>query len=191
MASDAGYINYFEILGLEDGANPGEVRNSYKKTMKKLMQELSSGKVAQDKQNQFLLDMARLNAAVYVLKDQERREAYVADRQELIDLEATWCASDQSDYEQNNRYRAEFDMKVRSFLSKYVEETTLTAGMDKEVAEASQWGPGHSRAATSLLRYFRHHLYNEILERLPYHEVTEPKIDWDERKSTIAAMLKG
>jgi hypothetical protein len=68
---------------------------------------------------------------------------------------------------------------------------TLTAGQDKEVVEVSQWNPDYARFATSLLRYYRHHLYNDILERLPFHEVTKPDVNWDERQSTVAELLGG
>lgn len=191
MASDTGYINYFDALGIAEDAHPGEVHKVYKRIMKKLLQEISQGDLTPDRRNQFLLDMARTNAALFVLKDKERRETYTTARQEVMTLEATWCATDRDDYELNNKYRAEFDTKVRSFLSKYVEEMTLTAGQDKEVVEASRWEAGHARAATEILRYYRHHLYNQILERLPYHEVTEPKIEWDERRGIIKTMLEG
>ena len=191
MASEAGYINYFETLGLENGANPGEVRKTYKKSMKVLLQEIAQVEVTPDRRAQFILQMSNLNAAVYVLKDKERRETYWNERQALIDLEAQWCALDESDHEQHQKLRSTFDNEVRSFLSRYVQEMSLNAGSDHEVLEASHWDEAHARHATQLLRRYRHDLYNDILERLPYHEVTKPKIDWSERQNTVAELLKG
>ena len=191
MSSDAGYINYFDTLGLANGANPGEVRKTYKRAMKKLVQEIAQAEITPDKRSAFILDVARLNAACFVLKDKERREVYWEEREGLIAMEAEWSALDESDTEGHERIRAPFDSRVRSFLSKYVEEMTLTAGQDKEILEASHWNEAHARYATSLLRYYRQHLYNDILERLPYHEVTRPKIDWEKRKSTVHELLGG
>lgn len=191
MSSDAGYVNYYADLGLAAGANTGEVRKVYKRLMKKLVTDITQGPMTQARQNKYLLDMSRLNAAMYVLKDNDLREAYENERNELIDLEQRWCAAPKGDFEQHNKFRVEFETKVRSFLSKYVEEMTLTAGQDKEVVEASRWDAAHARHASALLRYYRHHLYNDILERLPYHEVTEPVVDWTEREKTVAAMLEG
>lgn len=191
MASEAGYINYFETLGLENRANPGEVRKTYKKQMKQLLQEIAQVEVTPDRRAQFILQMSNLNAAVYVLKDKERRENYWDERQALIDLEAEWCALDESDHDRHNELRPRFDNDVQSFLSKYVQEMPLNAGSDHEVMEASHWDEAHARHATQLLRQSRHDLYTEILERLPYHEVTKPKIDWSERQSTVAELLEG
>ena len=191
MASEVGYINYFDTLGLADGANPGEVRKSYKKLVKKLIQDVQNTEVTPDKRSAFILDMARFNAACFVLKDKVRREIYWEERQAMINLEAEWLAIGQDDSKAQEEIRGRFDQEIRSFLSKYVEEMTLTAGHDKEVVEVSQWNPDYARFATSLLRYYRHHLYNDILERLPFHEVTKPKIDWDERQSAVAELLGG
>ncbi len=65
----------------------------------------------------------------------------------------------------------------------------LEAGQDKEIIEASHWNIYHTRYATRLLRHYRHRLYHDILERLPYHQVTEPRIDWSEREKAVADML--
>ncbi len=191
MASEAGYINYFERLGLANDAHPGEVRKAYKKLMKQLVQEIAQVEVTADRRAQFMLQMATLNAAVFVLKDKERREAYWAERQALIELEAEWCGLDDSDEARHDVLRPKFDSEVRSFLSKYVQEMPLNAGSDHEVLEASHWDVAHARHATQLLRQYRHHLHHDILERLPYHEVTEPKIDWSERQKTVAELLEG
>lgn len=192
MSSDAGYVNYFADLGLKEDAHTGEVRKVYRRAIKKLVADATQGgPMSQSRQNKYLLDMSRLNAALYVLKDKDLRETYLNERNELIELEKTWRETPDDDIELNNRYRVEFETKVKSFLSKYVEEMTLTAGQDKEVMEASNWDAAHARHATALLRYYRQHLYQDIRERLPYHEVTEPKIDWTERENTIASILEG
>ena len=72
-----------------------------------------------------------------------------------------------------------------------VEESMLAAGRDKGCVEASSWDPYHERHASSILRHYRHMLYQEILGRLPFAEVTSPKIDWAERSRTVAAILAG
>lgn len=188
--SEAGYINYFEILGLAEDANPGEVRNTYRKKMKALRDSVRDANT-EDKRSQFILDLAKLNAAVYILRDQAKREAYWTERKALMDLEQRWTeqAAKSPDPETTDGLRREFDTRARYFLSKYVEETMLEAGLDKEVAEASGWNIFYARYALKLLRHYRHLLYHDILERLPYHAVTTPSIDWDERRKTVGALL--
>ena len=189
MAEEAGYVNYFEILGLDDQSNPGEVRKTYKRKMKDLVREIAHVEITEERRTHYLLEMAKLNGAVFILRDKAKREEYWNQRIELIALEESWCAVDPSDREKGDLLRREFDGKVKSFLSKYVEETMLEAGQDKEVVEASHWNPAHARYAARLLRYYRHRLYHTILERLPYHEVTPPSIDWDERAATVDGLL--
>ncbi len=186
---ESGYINYYELLGLTNGAKPGEARNAYKKRIKNLIADFSSQDQTRDRVNAFVLDMAQLNAAVYVLRDNTRREAYWDERADLIALEDRWVALGDASTPESDALRREFDTKIRAYLSKYVEEMTLEAGTDKHVVEASQWGEGHARHATRLLRLFRHNLYHQILERLPYHQVTRPQIDWAERKTTVAELI--
>jgi curved DNA-binding protein CbpA len=189
--SEAGYINYFEILGLGEDANPGEVRNTYRKKMKALRDSVTDT-IPEDRRAQFILDMAKLNAAVFILRDQAKRAAYAQERQALIDLEKRWTdqAAKSSDPESTDALRREFDARARSFLSKYVEETMLEAGQDKDVAELSGWNIFYARYALKLLRHYRHLLYHDILERLPFHVVTQPSIDWAERRRTVAAILQ-
>jgi hypothetical protein len=191
--SEAGYINYYEILGLRDNANPGEVRNTYRTKMKALVQEIKRSTITEDRRAQFILEMAKLNGAVIVLRDNARRESYWTERQELIELEKRWCEAAERDPnpEQTDALRREFDGRIRSFLSKYVEETMLEAAQDKEVAETSGWNVYYSRYALNLLRHYRHLLYHEILERLPYHAVTSPEIDWNERARFVERALAG
>lgn len=189
MAEEAGYLNYFEILELDDQANPGEVRKTYKRLMKHLVREIARVEITEERRSHYLREMAKLNAAVYILRDKGKREQYWNRRSELIALEEAWRAADQSDRDKCDALRREFDGKVKSFLSKYVEETMLEAGQDKEVVEASHWNPAHARYATRLLRHYRHRLYHAILERLPYHEVTSPSIDWEERAATVKQMM--
>lgn len=188
--NEAGYINYFEILGLAEDANPGEVRNTYRKKMKALRDSVRDA-TTEDKRSQFILDLAKLNAAVYILRDQAKREAYWTERKSLMELEQRWTeqAGKAPDPETTDGLRREFDTRARYFLSKYVEETMLEAGLDKEVAEASGWNIFYARYALKLLRHYRHLLNHEILERLPYHAVTTPSIDWDERRKTVGMLL--
>ena len=187
--SDEGYINLFQSLDLDESANPGEVRRTYKRKMKGLVMDIARAEITEERRAHFLLEMAKLNVAVYVLRDKDMRDAYWDRRTELIALEEKWRAAATKDPEAANDYRKEYDGKLRSFLSRYVEEVTLEAGRDKECIEASHWDPAHERHAFRLLRHYRHGLYNTILERLPYYEVTRPDIDWDERSTTIAALI--
>jgi curved DNA-binding protein CbpA len=186
--SEAGYVNYYEILGVPAGANPGEVRKTYRREMKRLLVEISRSQMTSERRTHFLLEMAKLNAASFILRDKDRREQYWTVRQELIDLEEKWRQV-RDDLEQSERYRKQFDGKVRHFLSKYVEESMLEAGRDPECVEASHWDPAHERHATRILRHYRHRLHQDILERLPYFEVTPPSIDWTERERRVAALL--
>lgn len=190
MSEQTGYLNYFEILELSDTANPGEVRKVYKRKMKELVGEIARVEITEERRSYYLLEMAKLNAAVYVLRDKAKREEYWDEREALIDLESRWCTTDPSDLDASDALRREFDGRIKSFLSRYVEETMLEAGQDKDVVEASHWNPAHARHATRLLRHYRHRLHHDILERLPYHEVTQPQIDWDERTATVAAVLQ-
>ncbi len=189
MTEEAGYLSYFEILGLDDKANPGEVRKTYKRKMKDLVREIAHVEITEERRTHYLLEIAKLNAAVYILRDKAKREEYWNERSELMALEDSWRAADSSDREKCDALRREFDGKIKSFLSKYVEETMLEAGQDKEVVEASNWNPAHARHAIRLLRHYRHRLYHTILERLPYHQVTPPCIDWDERTATVDRLL--
>ena len=75
------------------------------------------------------------------------------------------------------------------FLTVYVEEAMLEAGRDKDCVDASNWDSAHERHAFRILRHYRQGLYQEILERLPYCEVTAPAVDWDERTRTVAALM--
>jgi len=188
--SEAGYINYFEILGLGVDANPGEVRNTYRKKIKAL-RDAAGTATTDDRRAQFILDMAKLNAGAFILRDQPKREAYWQERAALIELEQRWRthAAGNADPEANDALRREFDARVGSFLSKYVEETMLEAGQDKDIAEASGWNIFYARYALKLLRHYRHLLHHDILERLPFHAVTTPAIDWEERKRTVSALL--
>ena len=176
-----GYVNYFEVLGVPEGANPGEVRKSYRKQMKNLVNEIASTKITADRRAHFLLEMAKLNAALYILRDQAKRDAYWSEREALLGLEVEWREKS-GDTKENDRLRRAFDGKMRHFLSTYVEEAMLEAGRDKECQEASNWDAAHERHASNLLRKYRHELYHDVLERLPYYEVTQPQIDWEERK---------
>ncbi len=193
MANEAGYVNYFEVLGLDETAKAGEVRKAYRKSMKDLVIEIGdvvrSVGITEERREKYLLDMAKLNAALYILRENELRDEYWSLRRELIELEARWVAAADAGGPDADRLRKEFDAKVRHFLAKYVEESMLAAGRDKECVEASSWDPYHERHASRILRQYRHMLYQEILERLPYFEVTRPVIDWDERSRTVAAIL--
>ncbi|MBI4558129.1 MAG: hypothetical protein HY706_11155 [Candidatus Hydrogenedentes bacterium] len=188
-----GYVNYFEILDLDETAKPGEVRKNYRKKMKDLVFEISQAQITEERRAHYLLEMAKLNAAFCLLRDTASREAYWNERRYLIELEEMWreAAARSGNAVESDALRREFDSKVRSFLAKYVEELMLDAGRDKECVEASNWDEAHERHASRILRYYRHRLYQQILERLPYYEVTPPRIDWEERQRTIGRILAG
>jgi curved DNA-binding protein CbpA len=190
---EQGYVDYFAVLELEPECKPGEVRKNYKKMMKDLVIKIS--KVAQGEgltdntRDHYLLDMARLNTAFYILRDNERRERYVADRQRLIALEEEWREAIEQKRDTTETLRRAYDSAVRHFLTTYMEELMLEAGRDAECVEASRWDPAHERHASRVLRHFRQRQYHEIHERLPYYLVTKPQIDWDERARTVSAIL--
>lgn len=189
--SDKGYVNYFEVLGLKESANPGEVRKTYRREMKKLVGEIARVEITEERRSHFLLEMAKLNAALYILRDRDRREEYWRERTELQALEAQWqeVAGKDAEEEASDVLRKRFDGKLRHFLGRYVEETMLEAGRDKECVEASRWDAAHERHATRILRHYRHGLNHEILERLPFHQVTAPDIDWEERAAVVADLM--
>lgn len=189
--SEAGYVNYFDVLGLQMGANPGEVRNAYRRQMKKLVAEIASARLTEERRSHYLLEMAKLNAALFVLRDKDGRNQYLEQREELIALEKKWVETPTQDTVVCDALRREFDAKIRQFLSKYVEESMLEAGRDKECVEHSHWDHAHERHVFRILRHYRHRLYHDILERIPYSEVTPPAIDWEERAATVSALLAG
>lgn len=189
--SDAGYVNYFEILGLDEKAHPGEVRKMFKRKMKSLVQEIARAEITEERRAHYLQEIAKLNAASYILRDRDVREQYWTERQELIVLEEKWCKAAEKDPAGCDELRREFDGKLGAFLSRFVEESMLEAGRDKECLEESHWDAAHERHAFRILRHYRHSLYHEILERLPFYEVTPPKIDWEERARTVAGIMDG
>jgi len=189
--SEEGYVNYFAILGLDKTAKPGEVRKTYKKMMKNLVMEIARVEITGERRDRYLLQMAQLNAAFYVLRNNETREAYWQEREEVVALEERWRDAAEKGEPEADVLRRSFDTKLRHFLSRYVEEAMLEAGRDKEAVEASNWDAAHERHASRILRHYRHNLYQQILDRLPYWEITKPEIDWAEREKTVADMLPG
>lgn len=187
--SDKGYVNYFEILELDEQAKPGEVRKNYRRKMKDLIIEISRVEITEERRAHYLLEMAKLNAAFYVLRDNETRERYWRDRSEAMMLEDQWRDAAPRGAEQAGAARRTFERHLRDFLSRYVEEAMLEAGRDKECVEASHWDAAHERHASRILRHYRQGAYQEILERLPYWDVTPPEIDWDERRRSVRELL--
>jgi len=188
-APDLGYVNYFEVLGVAEDAKPGEVRKTYKRKMKDLLGEINRVEVTAKLKSQYLLDMAKLNAALFILRDTDERDAYWQERAALINLEARWREAAEAGKDEAEPLSREFDRRVRGWLSKYLEDTMLAAGRDRECVEASQWDRDHERHATRLLREFRHRQYQAILQRLPFVDVTKPEVDWDERRDMVAGVL--
>jgi hypothetical protein len=176
--SDQGYINYFSVLDLEEDCKPGEVRKNYKKKMKSLIMEIGRVEITQERRDTYLLDLATHNASYYILRDNARREQYLSDRKNVMGLESAWGEAVASNSEEMDGLRRKFDGALRDFLSAYMEELMLEAGRDPECVEASRWDPAHERHASRVLRHYRQRLYHEIHERLPFHDVTEPVIDW-------------
>jgi len=190
MANE-GYIDYFEILNLDESARTGEVRKNYRHMMKDLVMEIARVEITDERRSKYLLQMAQLNAAFYVLRDNEVRDAYWSLRSSLIELEGQWRAAAESaaDHAQTDALRRSYDSKLRHFLARFVEEAMLEAGRDKECVEASNWDVAHERHASRILRHYRQSLYQQILERLPYSEITPPVIDWNEREKAVADIL--
>lgn len=187
--SDQGYIDYFAVLGLEQDAKPGEVRNTYKRAMRDLVIAIQRTEITADRRERFLLDLAKLNAAFFILRDVQRRDQYVADRSKVIQLESEWRNAVDSGSLEVDALRRSFDAALRHFLSRYMEEYMLAAGRDQECMEASNWDHNHERHASKILRHYRQEQYHQIHERLPFYDVTRPNIDWDERERTARAIL--
>jgi DnaJ-class molecular chaperone len=89
-ALERGYVNYFDVLGVATDAKPGEVRKVYRRKMKDLLNEINRVEVTARLKSQYLLEMAKLNAALYILRDTDERDAYWQERQALMQLEARW-----------------------------------------------------------------------------------------------------
>ncbi|HOE67171.1 MAG TPA: hypothetical protein PLO62_11660 [Candidatus Hydrogenedentes bacterium] len=187
--SEEGYVNYFEILGVDEAAKPGDVRKEYRRRMKDLVAEIARVEITAERRAHYLLEMAKLNAALYVLRDAELRDTYWESRRQLIALEEEWRTACAEGADRSDALRRQYDGKIRDFLGKYIEEAMLAAGRDKEVVENSHWDEAHERHASRILRYYRQNLYQQILERLPFSEVTTPCIEWDERARTVSELL--
>ena len=187
-SNDGGYVNYFEILELEPDAKPGEVRKSYRTKMKNLVAEIAAVEITEERRARYLLEMAKLNAGLFLLRETELRDTYWRDRKELIDLELEWCRAAEAGGD-TNELRKSYDAHVRSFLSRYVEDAMLAGGRDKECVETSHWDAAHERHASRILRHYRNGLYQQILERLPFADVTKPTIDWNERQKFVGSVL--
>ena len=91
--TDQGYINYFDVLGVSETCKAGEVRNSYKKVVKQLLMEIGRATITDSRRDSFLLDIARVNAAYYILRDNDRRKQYIEDRAGIVALEEQWRAA--------------------------------------------------------------------------------------------------
>ena len=191
MTDDQGYVNYFEILSLDESAKAGDVRKNYRQRMKELVMEIARVEITEERRSHYLLEMAKLNAAFYILRETATRDAYWTLREEVIAIEQRWREAAEKSLPDTDTARRTYDSKLRHFLSRYVEEAMLEAGRDKECVEASNWNAAHERHASRILRHYRQNLYQQILERLPYYEVTAPKVNWEERKGTVAAVLSG
>ena len=188
MTEDAGYIDYRTVLALPENYKPADVIRAYKKRMKELVIEISQRKVTQEQQDQYLLSMAQLNAAFYILRNRERGESYLRDREAVIQLEAEWRQL-ADDAEKSDAMRRRYDQALRGFLAKYMEELVLEAGRDPDCMEQSGWDAAHERYADRILRQYRQQRYHEIHERLPYYEITPPAIDWAERAAFVDTLI--
>lgn len=187
--TDDGYINYFHVLQLDEDCKSGDVRNSYKRLTKSLLMEISRTQITDSRRDAFLLEIAMLNAAFYILRDNDLREKYQADRANVITLEDAWQNAARNTPESVDGHRRRFDAALRHYLSRYMEELVLEAGRDKECVEASRWSRAHERHASRVLRHYRQRRYHEIHERLPYYEITEPQVDWEERRALVQSSL--
>lgn len=187
--SDAGYVDYFAVLELDAECKPGDVRKEYKRRIKDLLLSIQKTAMNEAKRDQYLLDMALLNAAFYILRDNDRRATYVEDRERAIRLESEWREAAAHAGAETDNLRRQYDGALRHFLTTYLEEMVLEAGRDAEAVEASGWDPYHERHASRVLRHHRQRLYQEIHERLPFTDVSKPEINWDERQRTVERLL--
>lgn len=188
MPRETGYVDYVALLGLGPEFKPGDVRRVYRKKMKDLMVEISRTEITEERKNRYLLQIAQLNAAFYILRDRERGEKYLAARKEVMQLEKEW-QNNAEDPEKNDPLRRRFDQALRGFLSTWLEELMLEAGRDPECVEYSHWDAAHERHASRVLRQYRQRLYQIIRERLPYYDITAPIIDWEERQDVARQTL--
>lgn len=191
MPDKSGYINYFEILGVDENAKAGEIRKQYRLRIQALVAEIRKSQITEAKRAQFLLEMAKLNAAVLVLRDKDKKEQYLTERQELMDIEQDYIAAEEEGPAVLEKIRARYESRMRSFMTRYAEEMMLAAGQDKDCVEASGWDAAHERHASRILRQYRHRLQHQIMERLPYTEITRPEIDWDDRRSFVQSVVNG
>ena len=190
--ADERYVDYFAVLGLQSECKPGEVRRQYKKLMKDMVIEIARTEITNTLRDQYLLRMAQLNAAFYILRDNALRETYQTDREQVMRLEQEWQDAVEKHKGQGaecDTLRRSFDQAVRNFLSLYMEELMLRAGRDKDCVEASHWDMHHERHAGRILRHHRQQLYHKIHELLPFYDVSKPEIDWDSRAQLVQAVL--
>lgn len=192
MTGDMGYTDYREVLALPENYKPADVIRNYKKRMKQLLIEISENRQADDRRDHYLLLMAQLNAAFYILRDRQRGETYLLERNEVMRMEEEWrTATGKGDAGEEDALRRKYDQALRNFLAKYMEEFVLEAGRDPECVENSGWDSVHERLAGRILRQYRQQRYHEIHERLPYFEVSAPDIDWETRYSFVEELLEG
>lgn len=192
MTGDMGYTDYREALALPENYKPADVIRNYKKRMKQLLIEISENKQADDKRDHYLLLMAQLNAAFYILRDRQRGETYLHEREEVMRMEEEWRETAAKHIPgDEDALRRRYDQALRNFLAKYMEEFVLEAGRDPECVENSGWDSIHERLAGRILRQYRQQRYHEIHERLPYFEVSAPDINWDSRAAFVEELLEG
>ena len=185
---DTGYVDYVALLGLEEDFKPADVRRVYRKKIKDLLIEISQIRVTEEMKNRYLLAIAQMNAAFYILRDKDRCERYLEERRQVMALEAEWREK-AGDPAESDRLRRAFDQALLAFLSTYMEELMLEAGRDHECIENSNWDAAHERHASRVLRHYRQGLYVQIHERLPFYDITEPRVDWAEREAFVARVL--
>ena len=191
MTDDLGYVDYREVLILPELYKPADVIRNYKKRAKQLLIEISEDQKAAEKQDQYLLQMAQLNAAFYILRDRQRGETYLREREEVMGLENEWRSLAEKGGGEEDAMRRRYDQALRNFLAKYMEEFVLEAGRDPECVENSNWSSVHERLAGRILRQYRQQRYQEIHERLPFFEISQPEIDWEDRNRFVEELLKG
>lgn len=189
MTEDQGYIDYRTLLELQESYKPADVIRTYRKKMKQLMVQISENKDADEHRDRYLLQIAELNAAYYILRNKELGTQYIEEREALMALEKEWAALDSED-PSFDTLRRHYDQSLRAFLARYMEELILEAGRDPECVENSGWSAAHERFAGRVLRQFRQQRYHEIHERLPYYDITRPEVDWEERVRFAATLIR-
>lgn len=185
--SQQGYIDYFEVLGLPADCKQGEVRNQYKRHMRDLVMEIQRVEITADRRERYLLELAKVNAAFYILRNNALREQYVADRAKVIELEEKWGRQSRLEARRQTTCAAPSMWRFATSFRATWKNWCCWPAATRNASKRATGTPAHERHAGRVLRHYRQELYQTIHERLPYYDVTQPTTDLDERERTARA----